>query len=72
MKLRIYLRTLFFYIFKNNPIARGLDTIVKFYYNLWFPLAQDVKFRENVSINYVDTKRNFFFQSISGDKLDCK
>lgn len=72
MSNRTYIRTLFNDIFRNNVIVKVFSKIVNFYCNLWFNHTNSIKFQSNMSITNVEEKRNIFFQSVTGDKIDCK
>jgi len=70
--MRTYIRTLFNEIFKNNFIVKIFSKIVNFYCDLWFRDPKSIKFEQNMSIKDMETKKVLFFQSITGDKIDCK
>lgn len=70
--MRTYLRTLFNDIFKNNFIIKVFTKIVNFYCNLWFKSPNTIKFKPNMSIKDMEKKNVIFFQSVTGDKIDCK
>lgn len=69
--MRTYLRTLFNDIFKNKLIIKVFTKIVNFYCNLWFPSTNSIKFKPNMSITDMG-KKKIVFQSVTGDKIDCK
>lgn len=69
--MRTYLRTLFNDIFKNNPIIKVFTKIVNFYCNLWYSTPNSLKFNSNMSITDME-KKQIIFQSVTGDKIDCK
>lgn len=70
--MRTYIRTLFNDIFKNNFVIRIVNKIVNFYCSLWFKSPSSIKFESNMSINELEKKKLLFFQSVTGDKIDCK
>lgn len=70
--MRTYLRILFNNLIKNNFFIKIFYKIVNFYCSLWFNKANNIKFSPNMSINDIQRKKAFFFQSITGDKIDCK
>lgn len=70
--MRTYIRTLFNDLFKNNLFVKILLKIVNFYCNLWFRDSNSIKFKQNMSIKDMEAKKVLFFQSITGDKIDCK
>lgn len=71
-KMRTYIRTLFNDLFKNNFLIRTLSKIVNFYCNLWPKTENAIKFSPNMSIKELEEKKILFFQSVTGDKIDCK
>ena len=70
--MRRYIRTLFNDIFKNNFLIKFFSKIVNFYCKLWFKTPNAIKFSSNMSIKELKKKENLFFQSVTGDKIDCK
>lgn len=72
MHIRTYIRTLFNDIFKNNFLAKLVLKIVNFYCKLWFNNANNIKFSSNMPIIPMQEKKSFSFQSVTGDKIDCK
>ena len=72
MLIRTYVRILFNNLFKNNFLIKICNKIVNFYYSLGPKNTNDLKFSSNMSINKVEEKKVLFFQSITGDKIDCK
>jgi hypothetical protein len=70
--MRTYIRTLFNDLFKNNFIVKIFAKIVNFYCSLWFKDPNSVKFEQNMSINEIEKKKILFFQSVTGDQIDCK
>ncbi len=72
MFIRTYTRTLFNDLFKNNFVIKTFKKIVNFYCNLWFKPQNTLKFGSNMSIKDMEEKKVIFFQSITGDKIDCK
>jgi len=72
MFIRTYIRTLFNDIFKNNFIAKSFVKIVNFYCDLWPKSTNPIKFQPNMPIDRLEKKKTLFFQSVTGDKIDCK
>ncbi len=72
MLIRTYVRILFNNLFKNNFLIKICHKIVNFYCSLWSKNANDLKFSSNMPINNSKGKKVLFFQSITGDKIDCK
>lgn len=70
--MRTYIRTLFNDIFKNNFVIKIINKIVNFYCSLWFNSPNAIKFEPNMSINELEKKKLLFFQSVTGDQIDCK
>lgn len=72
MQIRIFLRIMFNDIFHNNVISKSISALVNFCneYNVFG--VKQLKYSQNVSLNMRDTKKNIFFQSITGDKIDCQ
>ena len=40
-------------------------------YNLCEIIHKDLKFKKSMPIKYTETKRDVFFLSVTGDKVDC-
>lgn len=72
MFIRIYLRTLFNDIFKNNFVVKAFVKIVNFYCDLWFKDPKNIKFEPNMPIRELERKNKISFQSVTGDQIDCK
>lgn len=66
MFLRIFIRTFFDYLFKNNFIT---DMFVKICNKNKHMSVKSLK--KNAEGPITDTERNIFFQSFTGDTLDC-
>lgn len=69
--MRTYLRTLFNDIFKNNIIIKVFAKIVNFYCNISFSTPNTIKFKAKMPITDME-KKQIIFQSVTGDKIDCK
>lgn len=69
MFTRIFIRTLFSDILKVKSVVK---TIVNFCYNPVFKLSKSIKFQPNVPIEVKEAKKHISFQSVTGDKIDCK
>lgn len=72
MFIRTYTRTLINDIFKNNFLIKIIKNIVNFYCELWSKPQNTIKFDSNMSIKDMKEKKVLFFQSVTGDKIDCK
>lgn len=70
--MRTYIRTLLNNIFKNNLFIKISAKIVNFYCNLLPQDTKNLKFHSNMSIKDMEEKKMVFFQSVTGDKIDCK
>ena len=69
---RTYTRTLFNDILKKNIFVNVFSKIVNFYCNLWSKEPKSIKFGQNSPMNDMEEKKVLFFQSITGDKIDCR
>lgn len=69
MLIRTYIRTLFNDLFKNNFLIKAF---VNIYYNFGVKTSENIKFSPNVPIKETEGKKYVFFQSVTGDKIDCK
>ena len=72
LSLRTYIRTLFNDIFKNNFVAKTIIRIVNFYCSLFSKTPEAIKFQPNMPMNDMEKNNLRFFQSVTGDKIDCK
>lgn len=72
MLVRTYIRIFFNKIFTRNFIVRVLDKIVNFYCEMWTAPAKNIKFNQNLPTNNMKEEHMLFFQSVTGDKVDCK
>ncbi len=72
MLIRTYIRTLFNKFFVQNFIVRFLGKIVNFYCEVWFNPNKNIKFEQKLPINKMEKEHMLFFQSVTGDKVDCK
>lgn len=72
MSIRTYTRTLLNDLFKSNFLVKFFLKIVNFYCNLGSKHTNNIKFSPNMPIDDVREKRILFFQSVTGDKVDCK
>ncbi len=72
MIVRTYLRTLFNDIFRNNVLVAIFKKIVNFYFDLLNPTPKTIKFKPELPIRKMESRKQFTFQSVTGDKIDCK
>jgi len=70
--MRTYIRTLFNDILKKNVLVKVVFKIVNFYCNLWSNNPKSIKFTQNVPMSNLEKNKTIFFQSVTGDKIDCK
>lgn len=69
MLARIFIRTLLNSVFKNNVLV---NSFVKIYCKTPCAVEDAIKFKNNLSIQDLERKNTVFFQSVTGDKIDCK
>ena len=69
MIFRTYVRTCLNDIFSKNFIVKAF---VNIYYKFFVESSHDVKFSANLPIFKKEEKKSVFFQSVTGDKIDCK
>ncbi|MDD3435931.1 MAG: hypothetical protein PHC64_02150 [Candidatus Gastranaerophilales bacterium] len=72
MFIRTYTRTFLNDLFKNNFLIKTISRIVNFYCKLLLNNPNKIKFCTNIPINQLREKKSVFFQSVTGDKIDCK
>ena len=72
MRIRTFLRIMFNDIFHENIVSRTISSLVKFCYEFSEPIQKELKYNNKMPLSMQDTKKNIFFQSISGDKIDCQ
>ena len=72
MNKRIFLRILFNNLFRNNIIAHVISAIIKFCKEFDGINYSSLKYDKKMPLSLSDTKKNIFFQSIGGDRIDCK
>lgn len=72
MNIRTFLRIMFNDIFHENVLSKAVSALVNFCYEFNIFGGKSLKNTDNMSLNMLDTKKNIFFQSITGDKIDCQ
>ena len=72
MRIRTFLRIMFNDIFHENIVSKTISSLVKFCYEFSEPIQKELKYNNKIPLSMQDTKKNIFFQSISGDKIDCQ
>lgn len=72
MTIRTYTRTLFNDIFTKNIFVLLFNKIVNFCCNHVAKNPNTIKFNQNVPTTEHEKKNVLFFQSVTGDKIDCK
>lgn len=71
MLSRTFLRILFNNIFYDNIISKTVRTLINFCYEFNIFSNNELKNNNNLPLNENDTRKNLFFQSVAGDKIDC-
>ncbi len=69
MILRTFLRTFFDTLFAKNPV---IESFVNICYKNDKNKVKTIKFNSNVPITNIERKKEIFFQSVTGDRIDCK
>lgn len=72
MHKRIFLRILFNNLLRNNIFSKTIISLVNFCKEFGGFNYSSLKYKKNMSLSLNDTKKNIFFQSIGGDRIDCK
>lgn len=72
MKIRTFFRIMFNDILHENVISKSIVSVMNFCNEFNVFHNKSLKYDRNVSLNISETKRNIFFQSITGDKIDCQ
>ena len=72
MQVRTFLRIMFNNIFHNNVFAQSIEAFVNFCCEFDVMNYKTLKYKKRMPLPLEDTKRNIFFQSIGGDRIDCK
>ena len=72
MKIRTFFRIMFNDILHENVISKSIVSVMNFCNEFSIFNDKNLKYDKNMSLNMLDTKRDIFFQSITGDKIDCQ
>ena len=72
MHSRIFLRILFNNLFRNNIFAQVIKSLINFCKEFKGFNYSSLKYDKKMPLSLSDTKKNIFFQSIGGDRIDCK
>jgi len=72
MQIRTFLRIMFNNIFRNNVFVQTIKTFVNFCCEFDIINNKKLKYDKSMPLSMEDTKKNIFFQSIGGDRIDCK
>lgn len=72
MQIRTFLRIMFNNIFRDNIFARSVRAFVNFCCELDVLNYKSLKYNKSMPLSLEETKKNIFFQSIGGDRIDCK
>lgn len=70
--MRTYIRTLLNDLFRDNFLIKSVSRIVNFYCKSQTKEYKDIKISANMPIDNSREKKTFSFQSVTGDKIDCK
>lgn len=72
MQIRIFLRILFNKLFRDNILVNVLRAFVNFCCEFDMINYKSLKYNKEMPLSMEDAKRDLFFQSIGGDRIDCK
>lgn len=72
MQIRTFLRIMFNNIIRDNVFINAVKTFVNFCCELDIINYKSLKYSKELPLSMKDTKKNIFFQSIGGDRIDCK
>jgi len=72
MHIRTFFRILLNNIIRDNVFVKSFSAFVNFCCELDFLNYKPLKYSKSMPLSLSDTKRNIFFQSIGGDRIDCK
>ena len=72
MQVRTFFRIMFNNIIRNNVFVRVISSIVNFCCEMDTLNYKSLKYNKEIQLTLQDTKKNIFFQSIGGDRIDCK
>lgn len=72
MRQRTFLRIMFNNIFHDNVISKTIINLVNFCNEFNTLGSNQLKYNNKMTLSMSDTKKNIFFQSIAGDKIDCQ
>jgi len=59
-------------ILRDNVLVNTVHSFVNFCCEMDVLNNKSLKYPKNLPLTMEDTKRNIFFQSIGGDRIDCK
>ena len=72
MQVRTFLRIMFNNIIRDNIFVNVIRAFVNFCCELDIVNNKTLKYNKDMPLSLKDTKKNIFFQSIGGDRIDCK
>ncbi len=72
MQVRTFFRIMFNNIIRDNVFINSIKAFVNFCCELDILNYKSLKYRKEMPLSIEDTKKNIFFQSIGGDRIDCK
>jgi hypothetical protein len=71
MSIRTYIRTSLDRC-NNNVLIKAIRKIVNFYCDLFSNPKYSLKFSREMPKSLLERKKSISFQSVTGDKIDCK
>lgn len=72
MQIRTFFRIMFNNIFRDNAFVQVIRSIVNFCCELDIINYKSLKYNKEMPLTVDDARKNIFFQSIGGDRIDCK
>lgn len=72
MQKRTFFRIMFNNIFRDNIFVRVIGSFVNFCCEMDILNCKSLKYNKKMPLTIQDAKKNIFFQSIGGDRIDCK
>lgn len=72
MQTRTFLRIMLNNLIRDNVFINSVKAFVNFCCELDILNYKSLKYNKEMPLSMKDTKKNIFFQSIGGDRIDCK
>ncbi|MCR5265152.1 MAG: hypothetical protein K6E29_00990 [Cyanobacteria bacterium RUI128] len=72
MQTRTFLRIMFNNLIRDNVFINSVKAFVNFCCELDNLNYKSLKYKKEMPLSMKDAKKNIFFQSIGGDRIDCK